>query len=331
MSPKLTREKRSRQALTAILLVGGEGTRMRPLTEQMPKPMLPILGRPLLSYTFEALASSGVRRAVLSCGYLPDQIKAYFGNDFAGLDLEYTVEPERLGTAGGVRFAAEGLAETFVALNGDTLREARLEELLERHRRAGAEATILLAQVSDPTRYGLVRTDDDGRVRGFLEKPRPEEIDTDLINAGLYILEPSVLDLIEPDRQVSIEREVFPILADRGTLFGSHLPGYWLDVGTPESYLQAHWDILALRGGVSVAPGSSVDAGAELVAPVLVEEGAVVEAGARVGPFAYLGPGARVETQAVAEQTVVLDGGVIAAGDRVRSAIVARETVLAAV
>jgi len=230
--------------LPAVILVGGQGTRLRPLTERIRKDMLPLVDRPLLAYTFEHLGRYGVRRGIVSCGYLPDQIETHFGPSYGELALEYCVESEPLGTAGGIAFAARDLESTFFALNGDSLREADLGDLVDFHRATGARATILLTPVADPTRYGLVRLAADGRVSTFLEKPRPEEIDTDLINAGLYVLEPDVLDLVPGGRSVSIERDVFPRLAEEGSVFGLALDGYWLDVGTPESYLQAHRDVL---------------------------------------------------------------------------------------
>ena len=230
--------------LPAVVLVGGLGTRLRPLTDRTRKDMLPLVDRPLLAYTFEHLRRYGVDRAVLSCGFLPTQIEEFFGERWEGLSLAYRVEEQTLGTGGAVRFAAEGLEETFYAVNGDSLREAELGELARFHRATGAKATILLTPVADPTRYGLVRLRPDGAVESFLEKPRPEEIDTNLINAGVYCLEPEVLDLIPSGRAVSIEREVFPRLVEQGACYGLALPGYWLDVGTPESYLQAHRDVL---------------------------------------------------------------------------------------
>ena len=167
-----------------------------------------------------------------------------FGASHGNLALEYAIEMQPLGTGGAIGFAARELDGTFFALNGDSLREADLGELVRFHRSTGAKATILLTPVADPSRYGLVRVASDGRVETFLEKPRPEEIDTDLINAGLYVLEPEVLELVPEERSVSIEREVFPRLAADGSVYGVALPGYWLDVGTPESYLQAHRDVL---------------------------------------------------------------------------------------
>jgi mannose-1-phosphate guanylyltransferase len=303
-------------SLPAVILVGGQGTRLRPLTDRVRKDMLPLVDRPLLAYTFEHLARHGVGRAIVSCGYLPDQIESSFGTQHDGMLLEYAVEDEPLGTGGAIGFAGRELDASFFALNGDSLREADLGELVAFHRSTGARATILLTPVADPSRYGLVRTSPDGRVETFLEKPRPEEIDTDLINAGLYVLEPEVLELVPEGRAVSIEREVFPTLAAEGSVYGIALPGYWLDVGTPESYLQAHRDVLERIFSTQVGEALGADftlvdetadvhPAAKLVPPVYVGPGAVVEERARLGSLAVLGTGARLERGGVVENAVV--------------------------
>jgi len=322
--------------LPAVILVGGQGTRLRPLTDTRRKDMLPLVDRPLLAYTFEHLARYGVERGIVSCGYLPDQIRSAFDGSYGGLSLEYAVEEEPLGTGGGIAFAARGLEGSFFALNGDSLREADLSELVRFHRSTGAKATILLTPVADPSRYGLVRLAGDGRVETFLEKPRPEEIDTDLINAGLYVLEPEVLDLVPEGRPVSIEREVFPRLAEEGSVYGVALAGYWLDVGTPESYLQAHRDVLerafptaigdALGADFTlVDPSAQVHPGARLVPPVYVGPGVVVEDGARAGSLAVLGEGARLEERAVVENAVVGAHAVVGSGSSVVGSIVGHD------
>jgi mannose-1-phosphate guanylyltransferase len=274
-----------------------------------------------------------VRRGIISCGYLPTQIKEHFGSAYGDLELTYRIEDEPLGTAGGIAFAASGIDETFFALNGDSLRDADLGGIVRFHRQAGAKATILLTPVADPSRYGLVRVAADGRVSTFLEKPRPEEIDTDLINAGLYVLEPEVLDLVPSGRAVSIERDVFPRLASEGAVFGIALDGYWLDVGTPESYLQAHRDVLersfpteigdALGADFTlVDPSASVHPTARLVPPVYVGPGAVVEEGARAGSLAVLGAGSTLARGAVVENAVVGARAAVGASTAVTGSIV---------
>ncbi|HXG75492.1 MAG TPA: NDP-sugar synthase [Gaiellaceae bacterium] len=326
-------------SLPAVILVGGQGTRLRPLTDRTRKDMLALVDRPLLAYTFEHLARNSVERAIVSCGYLPDQIAAVFGDRYGPLALEYAVEDEPLGTGGAIGFAARSLEGSFFALNGDSLREADLAELVRFHRSTGAKATILLTPVADPSRYGLVRIAPDGRVLSFLEKPRPEDIDTDLINAGLYVLEPGVLELVPPGRAVSIEREVFPVLAAEGSVYGIALPGYWLDVGTPESYLQAHRDVLErsfeTEVGEALGPdfmlvheSARVAPEARLVPPVYVGPEAVVEPGARAGSLAVVGRGARLAAGAVAENAVIGAGAVVGERTLVVGSIVGDEAEL---
>jgi mannose-1-phosphate guanylyltransferase len=308
--------------LPAVVLVGGEGTRLRPLTDRTRKDMLSLVDRPLLAFTFEHLRRHGVERSIVSCGYLPAQIRDHFGDAYAGLGLEYCVEDVPLGTGGGIAYAARELGQTFFALNGDSLREADLDELVAFHRRSGAKATILLTPVADPSRYGLVRLAADGRVETFLEKPRPEEIDTNLINAGLYVLDPEVLELVPDGQPVSIEREVFPRLAAEGSVYGLALPGYWLDVGTPDSYLQAHRDVLertfATEVGAAlgtdyayVHPSATVHPQARLVPPVFVGEHATIGAGVRAGSLAVIGAGATLEEGALVENAVVGAGAMV--------------------
>jgi mannose-1-phosphate guanylyltransferase len=279
----------------AVLLVGGAGTRLRPLTEWLPKPMLPIANRPFLEHQIEHLAGHGVDDVILSCGYLPDPIREHFGDR-----LRYAVEPEPLGTGGAIRFAADGIGETFLVCNGDVLTDLDVGALVDQHRDRGAAATIALHRVDDPSAYGLVRTDPDGRVTAFVEKPPPGEADVDTINAGTYVLEPAVLELIEPGRAVSVEREVFPRLIGRG-LYAQVGSGRWRDIGTPDSYLAANLEQMP-PGGL-VDPAADVDPSANVTESV-VGAAARIGAGARIDRSVVL-PDARVPEGAQFEHAVV--------------------------
>ena len=232
--------------MQALILAGGEGTRLRPLTHTVPKPVLPLAGRPHVAYVIDWLVRHGVDDVVVSCGHLAEGMRRALAELEPGVEIRYAEEPDARGTAGAIRFAEDMLGERFLVLNGDVLCDLDLTALIEQHERTGARATIALYPVDDPSGYGLVHRQEDGEITEFLEKPDPEQIDTDEINAGAYLLERSVLDHIPPDRAVSIEREVFPELIGDG-LYGIRLEGYWIDIGTPERFLEANWDILEGR------------------------------------------------------------------------------------
>ena len=352
--------------MKAVVLAGGEGTRLRPLTYATPKPLLPIANQPFLEHQLNWLARHGVDEVVLSIGYRPDAFAAHFGADatFGGLRLRYAVEPEPLGTAGGIAFAAtaggwgddrggwgddrggwggnrggwgEGrFSERIVVCNGDVLTDLDLSALVRFHDERGAEATISLTRVDDPSAFGVVPTEADGRVLGFVEKPPPGEAPTDWVNAGTYVLEASVLDGIPTGRPVSIERETFPALLERdGKLYAMASEAYWLDIGTPVKYLQANLDLLAGRDvllgpGAEVSPTATVSACA-VGAGARVGDGAslsrsVLLAGAVVGPGAsvvdsVIGAGASVgEGAVVSDVTIVGPGAAVAAGARLAGA-----------
>jgi mannose-1-phosphate guanylyltransferase len=316
--------------MDAVILVGGSGTRLRPLTLRTPKPMLLLVDRPLLAYLFDQLAAAGVDRAILACGYLPDALVAHFGDGGAtasGLALEYVIEPEPLGTAGAARLAALGrVRETFLLLNGDILSEHDLGALIAHHRARAASASIALVQVDDPSRYGVVECDADGMVERFVEKPAPGESSSDLVNAGAYVLEPAVLASIPAGRSVSIEREIFPALVGHG-LAALALDGYWSDVGTPESYLAAHATLLAhglggRPGPAGVDPTVLLEPGAEVLAPSYVGPGVILRAGSRVGPLACIGAGAIIGAGSVVERAVVQAGARVGEGCAIRDAVI---------
>jgi mannose-1-phosphate guanylyltransferase len=318
--------------MQALILAGGEGTRLRPLTSTVPKPVVPLVGRPFISYMIEWLRGHGVDDVVMSCGFLAGGVRSVLGDGSAlGVRLRYVEEPKPLGTGGALKFAEELLDERFFMLNGDVLTDIDLSAQLAQHERTGARGTLALIPVEDPSAYGLVRRNDDLSVKEFVEKPEADQIDTDLINAGAYILERDVLEIMAPPgTNISIEREVFPALVGRG-LYGFESSGYWLDIGTPQRYLQGTFDIL--EGNVETEVGRLLkDAGRALVhdaavlgrvvAPVLVGEGCEIAAGAIVGGRAYLGNGVTVGEGAHVESSVVLDGARIGERTTVSAAII---------
>ena len=298
----------------AVVLVGGFGTRLRPLTLTTPKQMLPVGNRPMIERVLEHLGAHGVTQATLALGYRPDAfVDAYPHGECAGVAVHYAVEPEPRDTAGAIRFAADdaGIRERFLVVNGDVLTDLDITELVARHDAAGAEGTIALHRVADPSAYGVVPTEADGRVTAFVEKPPPGEAPTDLINAGTYVLEPSVLDRIEADVPVNVERVTFPaIVADRG-LYAFDGSSYWIDAGTPATYLRANLDLL--DGTRSTEDG--VDPTATVAGKVL---------------GSWIGAGAEVAADAVVERSVVMAGAQIGAGAQLRSAIVGPGTVVPA-
>jgi mannose-1-phosphate guanylyltransferase len=302
--------------LKSIILVGGEGTRMRPLTYETPKQMLPLVGVPMIECVFTTLAEHGITDAVLSLGYLPDRfIEAYPNGVVAGVNVSYAVEPEPLDTAGAIRFAARfaNFDDTFLVLNGDVLTDLDITRLVAFHHDHDAEATIALHEVDDPSRFGVVPTTSEGRVIAFVEKPPKDKAPTNLINAGTYVFEPSVLERIAPSRRVSVERDTFPDLAAAGTLFAMPDDAYWLDTGTPQAFLQANVDLMmgkigghGARGVVDGSwrePSAMIDASAHLVNSV-VDRQCVVEADV-VLEHAVLLPGAVVEHGAVVRSSIV--------------------------
>src|SRR5881296_1058203 len=234
-------------AMKAILLAGGKGTRLRPLTIHTPKPIVPIFDRPFLHYQLDLLKQvPEIDEVVLSLNYQPRRIEEIFGDGGdSGLGIKYVVEPAPLGTAGAVRYAGESLHESVVVFNGDVLTEVDLTAVIALHRARKARATIVLTPVENPSAYGLVETDAEGNIRRFLEQPKPDEITCNTINAGIYVLEPDTFDRIPTGMPYSIERSFFPSLIQRAETFVAYIDrGYWIDIGTPDKYMQVHRDIM---------------------------------------------------------------------------------------
>jgi mannose-1-phosphate guanylyltransferase len=310
--------------MQAIVLVGGEGTRLRPLTASTPKPALTLVDRPFLAYMIEWLSGHGVTEVILACGFLPDVLREALAGEEerAGTRIRYVAEPEPLGTAGAIRFVADALGDDledrFLALNGDVLTDLDLTALLRAHGEWDAAASIGLHPVEDSSAFGLVERGEDGEVLAFLEKTGERK--PGQVNAGMYVLERSVLDLVPAGENVSIERDVFPRLVG-ADLHGLRLDGYWLDIGTPERYLQASWDILEGRVATRVEPTSP---------GVLVDPGAAVGDGATIGPRAVVGSGCRVGAGAELRQSVLLDGATVGENARVVDSILAAGAEVAA-
>jgi mannose-1-phosphate guanylyltransferase len=298
--------------MQALILAGGAGTRLRPLTSTVPKPVLPLANRPHIAYVIDWLERHGVDDVVVSCGHLADGVRAALAG-FTRIPVRFAEEPEARGTAGAIKFCEEMLAERFLVLNGDVLCDLDLSAQIAQHEETGARATIALYPVDDPRAYGLVRRTGEGAVTEFLEKPDPAEIDTDEINAGAYVLERGVLELVPPGEQVSIEREVFPRLVGDG-LYGKRLEGYWIDIGTPDRFLQANWDILERRVTTIVSEELNES-------EPLIGVGAEVDPAASVGPRAVLGPACTVAADAAIRESVLLEGCTIGAGARLHGAI----------
>ena len=322
--------------MRAVVLVGGRGTRLQPLTDTVPKPMLPIGHRPMIERLLSNLEAAGVTEATLALGFRPEPfIEAFPDGRCGAVALRYAVEPEPLDTAGAIAFAARfaGIDDTFVVANGDVISDLDIAELVRRHRSFGGRGTIHLTPVADPSAFGVVELDAEGRVERFVEKPAPGETTSNLINAGTYVLEASVLDLIPHHRRVSVERETFPVLVESGDLYGWATDRYWLDAGRPELYLQANLDLIGgVRPGFpagsihAVAPGAAVDPGARLDRS-LVADGAVVGREAVLDGSVILS-GAVIDDAAVVTDSIVM--GRVGTGARIERCVVGIDGVVPA-
>lgn len=301
--------------MQAIVLVGGEGTRLRPLTYGTPKPMVPIMNVPFLELTLLRLKDAGIQHAILPAGYMPEAITEHFGDGSRiGMRLTFVIEDEPLGTAGAIKNVEQHVSGPFVVLNGDVLTSLDLPAMLAYHKSKGGIGTLHLIQVDDPSAFGCVMHDASGKISAFVEKPSKAEAPTDEVNAGTYILERDVFQYIPVGRNVSIERDTFPLII-RGAarpLYAYTTEDYWIDMGRPEHYLAAHRHIL--RGEISVkldsAAGKFYGAGTHangIEGPVYIGNGVVIEAGARVGPFTVLGSGCTIEADALVTRSVLWD------------------------
>ena len=318
--------------MQAVILVGGQGTRLRPLTSTVPKPVVRLVDRPLIAFMLEWLRGHGVDDVIMSCGFLADGVRNVLGDGSQmGVRLRFVEEPEPRGTAGALKLAEPMLDERFLMLNGDVLTDIDLTAQIAQHEASGARATLALVPVPDPSAYGLVVVREDRSVSDFVEKPSSDSVAGNLISAGAYVLQREILDLVPPERNVSIEREIWPLLVDDG-LYGFPCEGYWLDVGTPQRYLQATFDIIEGNVATAVAErlGSAwlaIDARAiangRVIPPAVLERGVNVAAGAHVGSLAVLAQDVTVGAGATVERAVVLAGTRIEEGCELRDCIIA--------
>ncbi len=323
--------------MKAVIMAGGEGTRLRPLTSNLPKPMMPLANKPMMEHVIDLLRRHGFDEIVVTLAFMPDAIRNHFGDGSEfGVHIQYATEETPLGTAGSVRNAADALDERFLVISGDVLTDIDLSKVVAFHEEKGALATIGLVPVENPLEFGIVITDDDGSIERFLEKPSWGQVFSDTINTGIFVLEPAIFDHIADDRPVDFSSEVFPALLEAGLpLYGAVADGYWEDVGTLEAYVSAHKDILdqkvavavpgfEVSGGVWVAEGAEVHPDAVIDGPAVIGDNARVEAGAHLGEYAVLGTNVKVRADAQIHRSIVQDNAYLGEGVRLAGSVVGR-------
>lgn len=323
--------------MKAVIMAGGEGTRLRPLTSNAPKPLLPLANRPMMEHVVSLLARHGIEEVIVTVAFMANSIRNWFGDGSDhGVRITYAVEEQPLGTAGSVANARQHLDERFLVISGDVLTDIDLSQIVAAHEERDAMATIGLVRVENPLEFGIVITRDDGSIERFLEKPSWGQVFSDTINSGIFVLEPGIFDFIEPERSVDFSGEVFPAVLERGLgLYGSVAEGYWEDVGTLDAYLRAHRDILDRRvavdvdgfevaEGVWIAEGAEVHPDARVLGPSIVGENCTIEAGAVIGPYTVVGHNARLRRDVEVARSVLLDNAYVGEGSRLTATIVGR-------
>jgi len=323
--------------MKAVVMAGGEGTRLRPLTSNQAKPMVPIVGKPCMEHILELLRTHGFDDVIVTVAFLPQTIRGYFGDgDALGIEISYSVEEEPLGTAGSVRLAADQLDEVFLVISGDALCDVDLGRMVECHLEKNAAVTIGLKSVENPLEFGIVVTDEDGRIERFLEKPSWGQVFSDTINTGIYVLNPEVLRHVPSDRPYDFSKELFPLLLEMGRpLYGCVLDGYWQDIGNLDQYRQANYDALdgnvelsiagiQLRGNIWIGDGVELDDLDQIEGPAFIGNNCRVAPGASVGPHSVLGANSTLRERARIERSVIEAGTHIGRSAIVEGAIVGR-------
>ncbi len=320
--------------MKAVILVGGKATRLLPLTCNIPKALMPVLNTPFLEYVIRHLSRHQIKDIILTQGHLAQPIEGYLGDGSQfGVKIIYVVEDTPLGTAGAVKNAERHLDEPFLVLNGDIITDLDITAMIDFHRERKAKATIALTPVDDPTSYGLIETNPEGRVTRFLEKPSWSEVTTNMINAGTYVLEPEVLTQIKPETEVSIERKTFPQLLARGEpIYAYPSSAYWLDMGTPEKYLQLHRDLLSgksiqygLTSGEEVLIGeqSDIHPSAQIEGPAVIGSNCSIGRGVKlIGPV-VIGSGCTILEDSVIEDSIIWRNARLGPRVRLKNVIVA--------
>src|SRR5687768_14247032 len=326
--------------MKAVVMAGGEGTRLRPMTSSMPKPLLPVANRPIMEHVLRLLKRHGLNETVVTVQFLASLVKNYFGDgEELGMDLTYAHEEKPLGTAGSVKNAEEALrSDSFLVISGDALTDFDLTDLIRFHRERGALVTVCLTRVHNPLEFGIIIVDDDGRIQRFLEKPTWGQVFSDTVNTGIYVMEPEVLDRVAPGEVVDWSGDVFPQLLSEGApLFGYVADGYWEDVGTHESYLRAQADVLSgkvqakidgfeVSPGVWQAEGAEVDPDAVLKGPLFIGDYAKVEAGAELREHTVVGSNVVVKSGAFLHRAVVHDNVFLGPQSNLRACVVGKNT-----
>ena len=323
--------------MKAVIMAGGEGTRLRPQTSNLPKPMLPLVGRPMMEHIVSLLRRHGITDIVVTVAFLPNAIRSYFGDGSElGVRMVYATEETPLGTAGSVRNARDELTERFLVISGDVLTDIDLTSMLQFHEKNNALATLALCAVENPLEFGIVITREDGSIERFLEKPGWGQVFSDTINTGIYVLEPEIFDLIPEGRAVDFSAEVFPaVLEAGGPIYGYVANGYWEDVGTTAAYLKAHEDILdgkvevdisgfELQPGVWLGKGSSVDPAARLGGPAFIGENCTIDEHAVIGAYTTIGANTRIAERAEVRHSVIGGNSYVGPAARVEGAVLGR-------
>ncbi|MDY0323929.1 MAG: NDP-sugar synthase [Candidatus Carbobacillus sp.] len=325
--------------MQALLLAGGLGTRLRPLTDDLPKPMAPLGGRPWLESLVTHLRSSGVRDIVMTVKHFPEVIEKHFGDGSRyGVHIVYAREEKLLGTAGAIKNAESYLDERFLVINADVVHLWDVEALFKAHKRFNGWATIALTEVDDPSAYGVVAINETHEITRFVEKPSLAEAPSRLINAGAYVLEKKVLSLIPSGVEVSIERETFPrLIAEQKGLFGHTIQGYWMDMGTPERYKQTHWDLLdgafslpllppERENGIRIGRRVRLAKDVTLHGPVIIGDGAVIEEGSVIGPYVIIGSSVVIGKGSALQRAIIWNGARVSQFCRIQEAVLGSDT-----